>query len=382
MNLSRHPLLLSGRSFVKLSVLPMAFRLLGKQFGLPSKQISGVERFLITESINQEYPAVLTYDRNCLPARSVAYPEAEVYRIEADLQQNGLRVLDVGALYLNNKYMLACGMHHSAGLLASCWKNRKPVREVCTLVLPWAHPWWSFGDFMLHVLPFFCRIWSVMDSASRANAVIGLHGIEANAFAYDFYELLGVQREQIIDLSRYKVELKKGAQVWTANGVPYTAYTAHPDDLSLVRSMIGSKVPSVAGADKIYVSRRGQRKYLQEPELVPVLKNRGYMILEDVPRPAKEQIQIFKAAKHIVGPHGAAFGNLLFSENTSLVEFQHPGWVQPGVRYLCHLMGHRYDVAVASKGKLRREPTQGFQQCDVDIPVDCILKQLDNIGGD
>jgi hypothetical protein len=379
MNFIRHPLLLSSRTFVKLLLVPLAFRLLGSRSGMRQADPLEVTRLLINESLHCEYPEILVPGRRALPVRILDYPKAEVYRLFADHFPGGLRVLDVGALYVNNKYLLTCGMHDSAAILATFRRNHLPVREVETLVLPWSHPWWSFGDFMLHVLPFLCRIWSTMDAASRANAVIGLYGIERNTFAYGFLELLGITGDQVVDLSRYRVELKKGAEVWTASGVPYTAYTAHPNDLQLVRSMIGDTVPAVASDEKLYLSRQGPRRYLQESELTPILQERGYRIIEDAPRSAIEQIQLFKSAKFVIGPHGAAFGNLLFSSHAALFEFQHPGWVQPGFRYLCHQMGHRYDVAIASKGKLRKEPTQGFQHRDIDIPIDPILSHLDTM---
>jgi len=144
--------------------------------------------------------------------------------------------------------------------------------------------------------------------------------------------------------------------------VRYDVYTAHPNDLAVLREIYKGVVPEASGPQKIYVSRSGQRRYLQEADLVSVLRERGFHILEDKPRSAVEQIQMFAGAKEIVGPHGAAFGNLLFSRRASLFEFQHPGWAQPCFRYVCHLMGHRYRVAISEKGKLRVDPYAGVSE--------------------
>lgn len=221
-----------------------------------------------------------------------------------------------------------------------------------------------------------------MDVAAKPRAVIGLHVVEQNGFAYDFFDLLGVRRDQVVDLSREQIKLSSDGEVWTANGLPHDVYTAHPDDMLRVRSWLIDSVSEIDGPEKMYISRRGKRKYLQEDELIAELKARGYAIIEDVPRSAVEQIQLFKSAKIIVGPHGAAFGNLLFSTQAALLEFQHPASVQPGFRCLCHQLGHRYQTIISKQGRLRSGPTQGYQHCDIDIPMEQVLSLLDTFEHD
>jgi len=210
--LRRHPWLLAGRTHFKLSVLPMAFRLLGKQIQLPSSGMAGVSVTRVAEPECVLIPEVHELARNQLLSRhEVQYPAAEVYRIEADAFGAELRVLDVGAVYLKDRYLLGCGLHASAAMLSTLRGGLRAKRDVSVLVLPWSHPWWSFGDFMMHILPFLCRIWATMTAEERANAVVGMSGISRNSFAFGFLQLIGIDREQVVDLSCEQITLKGGA---------------------------------------------------------------------------------------------------------------------------------------------------------------------------
>lgn len=74
---------------------------------------------------------------------------------------------------------------------------------------------------------------------------------------------------------------------------------------------------------RIYVTRgtaRNTRRLVREPELMPLLEQRGFTRIEPGGMSVREQIDHFAAAEVIVAPHGAALTNLVFA--------------QPGVRVL------------------------------------------------
>jgi capsular polysaccharide biosynthesis protein len=68
--------------------------------------------------------------------------------------------------------------------------------------------------------------------------------------------------------------------------------------------------------DKIYIKRKEAqgRNIINEKEILPILKEKGYraIYLEDYN--IFEQARIFNTAKSIVSPHGAALGNLVFCQ--------------------------------------------------------------------
>jgi len=91
-----------------------------------------------------------------------------------------------------------------------------------------------------------------------------------------------------------------------------------------------SLTPDQAG-DRIYISRAkaGQRRILNEPELVGMLAVCGFrsVVLEDLP--LERQIQLFAGAEAVVAPHGAGLANLVFCRpGTKVIELFPPNYVR------------------------------------------------------
>jgi capsular polysaccharide biosynthesis protein len=73
---------------------------------------------------------------------------------------------------------------------------------------------------------------------------------------------------------------------------------------------------------KIYISRQNakKRKIINEEQVINFLKTKGFEIFQLEDHSIKTQIKLFKSASLIVAQHGAALTNLLYSENTEIVE--------------------------------------------------------------
>lgn len=76
---------------------------------------------------------------------------------------------------------------------------------------------------------------------------------------------------------------------------------------------------------KIYISRKNaeKRKFLNENEVIELVKNEGYTVVELEKLNIAEQAALFYYAKKIVAQHGAALTNLLYAQHTSVVEIFH-----------------------------------------------------------
>jgi glycosyltransferase involved in cell wall biosynthesis len=76
---------------------------------------------------------------------------------------------------------------------------------------------------------------------------------------------------------------------------------------------------------KIYISRKNaeKRKFLNENEVIALVKNEGYTVVELEKLNIAEQAALFYHAKKIVAQHGAALTNLLYAQHTSVVEIFH-----------------------------------------------------------
>lgn len=120
---------------------------------------------------------------------------------------------------------------------------------------------------------------------------------------------------------------------------------APPGDFEDLQALIPS--PSVCGKKRYMIQRRGVRAMKQEAELFAAIKDLGFEMLEDVPRTVREQIDIFREAQCVVGPHGAGLSNVLWAgAGVRLMEVQSISWMIPSFRYLCAIRNSPYMVAI------------------------------------
>jgi Glycosyltransferase 61 len=76
-------------------------------------------------------------------------------------------------------------------------------------------------------------------------------------------------------------------------------------------------------SDRIYLPRRHARRVANEPDVLRLLAGYGFRVVDPDTMDVSEQIQLFSTARFIVGSHGAAFSNGIFShELTAIVLFQ------------------------------------------------------------
>lgn len=78
--------------------------------------------------------------------------------------------------------------------------------------------------------------------------------------------------------------------------------------------------PSVT-PKKIYISRKhaSVRRLLNESELLPLLKDAGFAIIELESLPWPEQVRLFSNAEILLAPHGAGFASIVFCKPNTVV---------------------------------------------------------------
>ena len=84
--------------------------------------------------------------------------------------------------------------------------------------------------------------------------------------------------------------------------------------------------------EKIYITRKNakSRQLLNENEILEILKEQGFVIIELENSGFCEQVQLFRNAKCIVAPHGSGLANLVFCDpGTTVVEIFHKSYIKP-----------------------------------------------------
>jgi len=81
---------------------------------------------------------------------------------------------------------------------------------------------------------------------------------------------------------------------------------------------------------RIYLSRAGarRRRVTNESAVIELLQGYGFISIRPETMSLREQVDVFQRASVIVGPHGAAFGGMVFSTEAKVLVLypeQHPG---------------------------------------------------------
>lgn len=133
-----------------------------------------------------------------------------------------------------------------------------------------------------------------------------------------------------------------------------------------------------AGQRKIYLSRQQTtaRPVVDEERVMEIMRGRGFEIIVPERLSFLEQVAIFARAKQVVGAHGAAFSNLVFSEHVRVLEIFSPDYLRPDCYYtLADQCGHRYWYLVGRSPMDKPSSPWG----SVEVDPDALQRLLDRI---
>jgi capsular polysaccharide biosynthesis protein len=166
--------------------------------------------------------------------------------------------------------------------------------------------------------------------------------------------LLGLPSERCVEYS--------GRRPWKVKGLLWVSPLSmtgdhHSQGLNEVRHIVLSRVigkPSISGHRRLYLQRKNThgRRVSNESALLPILEDFGFENIDCADLSYDEQVNLFSQARIVVGPHGAAFTNLLWSPpDTQVLEIFEPGSVRRCYWSLSAALGHAYSCAVATASK-------------------------------
>lgn len=366
MNIKRHPATHWARTLTRDKLCPSLFALWGGDVYDMTSPVPGVETKVSAPATEIDIPPLNdACSGDAIPGRVLNYPTACVHRIDSELIN--VRLLRSGGVLLPDKRLISCGVHPHASMWDALFCRTSHERREEVLVVPWAHPWYTFGDFMTHILPILCRIISETSRDLLQRAVVVLPKIDQRPWAIQFLELLGFEREQLVDSETVRIGPAHSAQIITGSGIPFETFTAHPHDYALLRKQFASYIEAPRTKQNLYLQRKTRRRYVHEEKILGDLKELGYLIVDEREQSARDQVLLFASASKIVGPHGAAFANTVFSSRCAVFEFQHAKWVEPCYRYISELLGFDYSLAVDRRSRLSTRPTLGYQLRDIDV---------------
>ncbi|GAB3429688.1 glycosyltransferase family 61 protein [Niabella aquatica] len=277
--------------------------------------------------------------------KAYTFTSEEVYVWRHDFK-NGF-ISKHGSIIIGKKVLCTDWDHR--GFEHGFWKKDKRLSKQVKTVIPLLshhqdmHVFYSLTGYYDFVL-------LVAAKLSRIKDAIGEHGIRDMYITYhsfggsyekEYIELLGFNADNYVDSRTYKLSAEKVIFGNTGTWKPNVN-----EILSLKRNIearlnISDSTPSAG--NRIYISRNGRRKIENEDELIQLLKKLGFIIIEDTQRSVKEQIDIYRNASFIIGPHGASFANIIWCRpGTFLYELFPTSWTPDYFLYMAKVNNMQY----------------------------------------
>lgn len=197
----------------------------------------------------------------------------------------------------------------------------------------------GYYDFVFLVATKLSRIKDTLSAAEFENMLIS-YPLFNSAYEKEYAEMLGVNAANLIDSTKTKFI---SSRIVTGNSAHW--YPSREDIRSLRQNIEKVFQPAKTVQNRVYISRKGRRCIINEPELIALLRKFDFTIIEDKPRTVTEQISIYHNASFILGPHGASFSNIIWCQpGTHLMEIFSSNYVPDFFLYLAELTGMKYSA--------------------------------------
>ena len=117
---------------------------------------------------------------------------------------------------------------------------------------------------------------------------------------------------------------------------------------------------------------------LNESEVIDLLKQYNFRVIEDKPCSVAEQVAIYRNTGFIIGPHGTSFTNILWCQpGAHLFELFSPTYYPDFFRYLATLLGLGYSAYF--QGPARADNSGHGLADDIHVSIPELSRCLDKL---
>lgn len=220
-----------------------------------------------------------------------------------------LEVMRCGVVRLNRQDCL----YTDFGNRAAAIDFIRPKLEVDHALAVWSHRWLGFHHFLSELLPKLCRLRSVLgpDMGGAKVCYPQIH----RRYEKELIAMLDLPDDQVIDTWRVGGVVAKKLTV-----VPMAGWFQGNPNAELLREQL-LPFSSKKGPERLYLSRTGRRRCLNDAAIIEHCKNLGFIVVDESSRSISEQIELYRDAKILFGPHGSAFTNMVWAApNAHIIE--------------------------------------------------------------
>ena len=200
--------------------------------------------------------------------------------------------------------------------------------------------WGDYYDNVFLVAGKLCRIRDTLSEFDFTSALV-VYPLFTTTYEPEYLALLGIETNRVFDSRTTNVTFD---QCILAD-VGHWFYPNSADVAALRKHVLPQIPPATGPRDRIYISRSNRRCVLNESEVIDLLKQYNFRVIEDKPCSVAEQVAIYRNTGFIIGPHGTSFTNILWCQpGAHLFELFSPTYYPDFFRYLATLLGLGYSA--------------------------------------
>ena len=267
-------------------------------------------------------------------------------------------VVRVGLTYLDIDYGPFSAFHPKK-------LKRRSTTYYNRIVLLWSHHWSTYYHWLIDVAPKIAAAKTYF--GSEVDKVTFVYPRLLTSYETETIEMLGIGLDQFIN--PHDIGKVKGNQIFA---LPLQGWCAVSPRIHQFRQAL---ILSGCPRRRIYVSRSGRRRIVNERALFSMLEAHGFEFIPDVSRSLADQIELFGSATHIVSPHGAGLSNILWSQDHSkILELASSSYSPDYFINLASVLGLRHDrLCFGAKSSHWSNSAEDFL-VDVDL-IDRFLRE-------
>lgn len=280
---------------------------------------------------------------------------------------SALEVMACGVVRINQRDCL----YTDFGNRAAAVDFARPRRREDHVIALWSHPWLGFHHYLSELLPKVCKIIEEYgkDLAGAKLCYPMIH----RKYETELLRMLGIPEDRVID-SR----ASGGVIANKLTIIPMAGWFQGNPNVDLLRKYLMPPA-ATSGPELLYLARAGRRRCLNDAPIIARCKELGFVVVDESSRTIPEQIDLYRHAKVLAGPHGSAFTNMIWAPlGARIIEMIPTTFNVHYHEHLAKSLGHRHTMISCDNGPVASSGVKIDFNADVASVITTIEKEVRN----
>lgn len=291
------------------------------------------------------------------------YEAGEPTTFELGEQLHKIELMRCGVVRLNGSKCL----YTDFGNRAAAIDFSRGAHQQEHVIAVWSHRWLGFHHYLTELFPKICRLRETLGKDFGGAKIC--YPMIHRRYEKELIELLEIKPENVIDCWQSGGIFAKKLTI-----IPMAGWFGGNPNADLLYKQFVTNDP-VIGPERLYLTRSGRRQCLNDKALIDRCKAMNFEIIDETSRSIQDQIKLYQNAKILVGPHGSAFSNMVWSKpGLHVIEMVPTTFDVEYHKKLSYSLGHNYTKISCDNG---RHATTGVT-IDFDVDLDHAIRIVES----